>query len=59
MFNKTPLLIVVSALCAILIVLRLTVLRTSHTSDLSLGLSIGVLIALSILSVISLRRETR
>jgi hypothetical protein len=58
MFARTRLAAIIPALCAILIVLRLTVLKTAHTSDLSLGLSVGVLSGISILSILFLRRRT-
>jgi len=58
MFNNTRVLTVIPAVCAVLVVLRLTLLRTSQTSDFSLGLSTGILIGLSVLSVLSLNRRT-
>jgi hypothetical protein len=58
MRNKTRILFFVPAFCALLIVLRLTVLKSVRTSDFSLGTSVGVLIGISIISIIALRRRT-
>jgi hypothetical protein len=58
MLNKARTLTFVPALCALLIVLRLTVLKSVHTSDFSLGTSVGVLIGISIISIVALRRRT-
>jgi hypothetical protein len=58
MIDKRRLLGVVPGLCAALIGLRLTVLKTPGTSDLSLGLSIGILVGISILSVLLHKRPT-
>jgi hypothetical protein len=55
MLNKTRILRFVPAFCALLIVLRLTVLKTAGTSDLSLGISVGILLGLSILSFLLLK----
>jgi hypothetical protein len=55
MLNKTRALRFVPAFCALLIVLRLTVLKSAHTSDLSLGISVGILLGLSILSFLLLK----
>jgi hypothetical protein len=57
MFNKTHILRFVPAFCALLIVLRLTVLKTAATSDVSLGVSVGILLGLSILSFLLLKRR--
>jgi hypothetical protein len=59
MTDKRRLLGVVPGLCAALIILRLTVLKTPGTSDVSLGVSIGILVVISILSVILHQRPTR
>jgi hypothetical protein len=50
MFYKTRVLRFVPAFCALLVVLRLTVFKSADTSDLSLGISVGILLGLSILS---------
>jgi hypothetical protein len=55
MFKTTRFLRFVPAFCALLIVLRLTVLKTAATSDLSLGISVGILLGLSILSFLLLK----
>jgi hypothetical protein len=55
MLNKTRILRFVPAFCALLIVLRLTVLKTATTSDVSLGVSVGILLGLSILSFLLLK----
>jgi hypothetical protein len=55
MLNKTRILRFVPAFCALLIVLRLTVLKTAATSDVSLGVSVGILLGLSILSFLLLK----
>jgi hypothetical protein len=55
MSSKTRVLRFVPAFCAFLIVLRLTVLKSAHTSDLSLGISVGILLGLSILSFLLLK----
>ncbi|MGB8522036.1 MAG: hypothetical protein WCD43_03630 [Candidatus Acidiferrales bacterium] len=55
MLNKTRILRFVPAFCALLIVLRLTVLKNAATSDLSLGASVGILLGLSILSYLLLK----
>jgi hypothetical protein len=55
MLNKTRILRFVPAFCALLIVLRLTVLKNAATSDLSLGVSVGILLGLSILSFLLLK----
>jgi hypothetical protein len=55
MLNKTRILRFVPAFCALLIVLRLTVLKSAATSDLSLGVSVGILLGLSILSFLLLK----
>jgi hypothetical protein len=55
MLNKTRILRFVPAFCALLIVLRLTVLKTAATSDVSLGISVGILLGLSILSFLLLK----
>ena len=47
----------VPAFCAVLVVLRLTVFESAHTSDLSLGISIGILLGLSILSFLTLKHK--
>jgi hypothetical protein len=47
----------VPAFCALLIILRLTVFESAHTSDLSLGISIGILLGLSILSFLTLKHK--
>jgi hypothetical protein len=57
MVNKTRILRFVPAFCALLIVLRLTVLKTAATSDVSLGVSVGILLGLSILSFLLLKRR--
>jgi hypothetical protein len=48
---------VVPALCAIMIALLLTVLRPAHASDFTLGTITGILVGLSIVSVVSLKRR--
>jgi predicted small secreted protein len=58
MTDKRRLLGVVPGLCAALIILRLTVLKTPSTSDVGLGVSIGILVGISILSVILHKRPT-
>jgi hypothetical protein len=55
MLNKTRILRFVPAFCALLIVLRLTVLKSAATSDVSLGVSVGILLGLSILSFLLLK----
>jgi hypothetical protein len=55
MLNKTRILRFVPAFCALLIVLRLTVLKTAATSDINLGISVGILLGLSILSFLLLK----
>jgi hypothetical protein len=55
MLNKTRILRFVPAFCALLVVLRLTVLKTAATSDVSLGVSVGILLGLSILSFLLLK----
>jgi hypothetical protein len=55
--KKTRILSFVPALCALLIVLRLTVLKSAHTSDFALGATVGVLLGLSIVSLVSLKRR--
>jgi hypothetical protein len=55
MFNKSSVLKFVPAFCALLLVLRLTVLKSAQTSDLSLGISVGILLGLSILSFLLLK----
>lgn len=55
MLNKTRILRFVPAFCALLIVLRLTVLKSAATSDVSLGISVGILLGLSILSFLLLK----
>jgi len=55
MVNKTRILRFVPAFCALSIVLRLTVLKTAATSDVSLGVSVGILLGLSILSFLLLK----
>jgi hypothetical protein len=55
MLNKTRILRFVPAFCALLIVLRLSVLKSAATSDLSLGVSVGILLGLSILSFLLLK----
>jgi len=55
MLNKTRILRFVPAFCALLIVLRLTELKNAATSDLSLGISVGILLGLSILSFLLLK----
>jgi hypothetical protein len=55
MLNKTRILRFVPAFCALLIVLRLTVLKSAATSDISLGVSVGILLGLSILSFLLLK----
>jgi hypothetical protein len=47
----------VPAFCALLIILRLTIFKSAHTSDLSLGISIGILLGLSILSFLTLKHK--
>ena len=47
----------VPAFCALLIILRLTVFQSANTSDLSLGISIGILLGLSILSFLTLKHK--
>ena len=47
----------VPAFCALLIILRLTIFKSAHTSDLSLGISVGILLALSILSFLTLKHK--
>jgi hypothetical protein len=47
----------VPAFCALLIILRLTVFKSAHTSDLSLGISVGILLGLSILSFLTLKHK--
>jgi hypothetical protein len=53
--NKTRILRFVPAFCALLIVLRLTVLKSAATSDISLGVSVCILLGLSILSFLLLK----
>jgi hypothetical protein len=55
MLNKTRILRFIPAFCALLIVLRLSVLKSAATSDLSLGVSVGILLGLSILSFLLLK----
>ena len=55
MLNKTRVLRFVPAFCALLIVLRLTVLKSAQTSDLSLEISVGILLGASILSFLLLK----
>ena len=56
MFNGTRLLQFAPALCAIFIVLGVTVLKPAHTSDFSLGANVGSLIGLSIIAILVLNR---
>jgi hypothetical protein len=58
MAEKRRLLMVVPALCAVSITLLLTVLRPVETSDFGVGAGVGVLLAISIFSVIALKRKT-
>jgi hypothetical protein len=46
----------VPALCALLIALRLTVIKTPGTSDFTLGATVGMLLGISIVSILALRR---
>jgi len=55
---NAPLLALIPALCAVVITLRLTVLKSAHTSDFSLGASVGILLGISIISIAVLRRRT-
>jgi hypothetical protein len=55
MLNKVRVLRFVPAICALLIVLRLIVVKTAATSDVSLGISVGILLGLSILSFLLLK----
>ncbi len=55
MIHKARILRFVPAFCALLIVLRLTVFKSADTSDLSLGISVGILLGLSILSFLALK----
>jgi hypothetical protein len=55
MISKTRVLRFVPAFCALLVVLRLTVLKSAATSDLSLGISVGILLGCSILSFFLLK----
>ena len=55
MVNKTRVFRFVPAFCALLVVLRLTVLKSAQTSDLSLGISVGILLGASILSFLLLK----
>jgi hypothetical protein len=57
MFNKTRVLRFVPAFCALLIVLRLTVFKSAHTSDLSVGINVGILLGLSIWSFLALKHR--
>jgi len=47
----------IPAFCALLIILRLTIFKSAHTSDLSLGISVGILLGLSILSFLTLKHK--
>jgi hypothetical protein len=47
----------VPAFCAVLVVLRLTVFKSAYTSDLTLGISVGILLGLSILSFLTLKHK--
>jgi hypothetical protein len=51
MKRNTVLLALIPALCAILIALRLTMLKSVHTGDFSLGVSVGFILGLSIVSI--------
>ena len=55
--SKTSLWRLVPAFCAVLVVLRLTVFKSAYTSDLSLGISVGILLGLSILSFLTLKHK--
>jgi hypothetical protein len=55
MLYKTRVLRFVPAFCALLVVLRLTVFKSADTSDLSLGISVVILLGLSILSFLLLK----
>ncbi|HXN73295.1 MAG TPA: hypothetical protein VN861_12180 [Candidatus Acidoferrales bacterium] len=55
MVNKTRVFRFVPAFCALLVVLRLTVLKSAQTSDLSLEISVGILLGASILSFLLLK----
>jgi hypothetical protein len=55
--SKTSLWRLVPAFCAALVVLRLTVFKSAYTSDLTLGISVGILLALSILSFLTLKHK--
>jgi hypothetical protein len=57
MSSKSSLWRFVPAFCALLIILRLTVFQSANTSDLNLGISIGILLGLSILSFFTLKRR--
>jgi hypothetical protein len=57
MSSKTSLWRLVPAFCALLVVLRLTVFKSAYTSDLSLGISVGILLGLSILSFLTLKHK--
>jgi hypothetical protein len=56
MFNRTRLLLLAPALCAVFIALEVTVLRPAHVSDFSLGASVGIFIGLSIMAILALKR---
>ena len=55
MGKRICLLTFIPVLCAIFIVLGLTMLKPSHETDLTRGISTGVLIGLSILSIAALK----
>jgi hypothetical protein len=58
MLRNARLLRLVPAVCAIFIVLSLTVLRPHHTSDFTRGVVVGVFLGISILSLLALKRKT-
>ena len=58
MKRKAPLLALVPALCAVLIALIITVLKSGHISDFSFGASVGVLLGISIISIVVQKRKT-
>jgi hypothetical protein len=57
MSSKTSLWRFIPAFCALLIILSLTIFKSAHTSDLSLGISVGILLGLSILSFLTLKHK--
>jgi len=57
MLKRSRLLVILPPLCAVLIVLRLTVLRSPHENDIGLGLSVGILLGIAVVAVFMFVRK--